>query len=74
MKPRLLGAAFQTRREPAATAAVIASLIKHNASISGAEAGCQGEIGSAAAMAAAGLCAALGGTAAQIENAAEITL
>ncbi len=44
------------------TAAAIGGLIKHNASISGAEVGCQGEVGSAAAMAAAGLCAALGGT------------
>ncbi|PZR72539.1 MAG: L-serine ammonia-lyase [Stutzerimonas stutzeri] len=56
------------------TAAAIGGLIKHNASISGAEAGCQGEVGSAAAMAAAGLCAVLGGTPAQIENAAEIAL
>ena len=56
------------------TAAAIGGLIKHNASISGAEVGCQGEVGSAAAMAAAGLCAALGGTNEQIENAAEIAL
>ncbi|MER2267668.1 L-serine ammonia-lyase [Methylobacterium oxalidis] len=56
------------------TAAAIGGLIKHNASISGAEAGCQGEVGSASAMAAAGLCAVLGGTPAQIENAAEIAL
>ncbi|UXN03719.1 L-serine ammonia-lyase [Bartonella sp. HY406] len=56
------------------TAAAIGGLIKHNASISGAEAGCQGEVGSASAMAAAGLCAALGGTPMQIENAAEIAL
>ena len=56
------------------TAAAIGGLIKHNASISGAEAGCQGEVGSAAAMAAAGLCAALGGTPEQVENAAEIAL
>ncbi len=56
------------------TAAAIGGLIKHNASISGAEVGCQGEVGAAAAMAAAGLCAALGGTNAQIENAAEIAL
>ncbi len=55
-------------------AAAIGGLIKHNASISGAEVGCQGEVGSASAMAAAGLCAALGGTNAQIENAAEIAL
>jgi L-serine dehydratase len=56
------------------TAAAIGGLIKHRASISGAEVGCQGEVGSASAMAAAGLCAALGGTNAQVENAAEIAL
>ncbi|MAU50938.1 MAG: L-serine ammonia-lyase [Roseovarius sp.] len=56
------------------TAAAIGGLVKFNASISGAEAGCQAEVGSAAAMAAAGLCAVLGGTAQQIENAAEIAL
>jgi len=56
------------------TAAAIGGLIKHNASISGAEAGCQAEIGSAAAMAAAGLTAVLDGTAEQVENAAEIAL
>ena len=56
------------------TAAAIGGLIKFNASISGAEAGCQAEVGSAAAMAAAGLAAVLGGTPAQIENAAEIAL
>ena len=55
-------------------AAAIGGLIKYNASISGAEVGCQGEVGSASAMAAAGLCAALGGTNEQIENAAEIAL
>ena len=52
----------------------IGGIIKHNASISGAEVGCQGEVGSASAMAAAGLCAALGGTNEQVENAAEIAL
>ena len=56
------------------TAAAIGALIKLNASISGAEVGCQGEVGSASAMAAGGLCAALGGTNEQIENAAEIAL
>lgn len=56
------------------TAAAIGGLIKYNASISGAECGCQAEVGSAAAMAAAGLCAVLGGTPAQVENAAEIAL
>lgn len=56
------------------TAAAIGGLIKHNASISGAEVGCQGEVGSASAMAAAALAAVLGGTNEQIENAAEIAL
>lgn len=56
------------------TAAAIGGLIKHRSSISGAEVGCQGEVGSAAAMAAAGLCAVLGGSPSQIENAAEIAL
>lgn len=56
------------------TAAAVGGLIKTNASISGAEVGCQGEVGSASAMAAAGLCALLGGTSEQIENAAEIAL
>ena len=55
-------------------AAAIGALCKRNASISGAEVGCQGEVGSAAAMAAAGLAAALGATNEQIENAAEIAL
>ena len=55
-------------------ASAIGGIIKHNASISGAEVGCQGEVGSASAMAAAGLCAALGGTNEQVENAAEIAL
>jgi L-serine dehydratase len=54
------------------TAAAIGMLCKRNASISGAEIGCQGEVGVACAMAAAGLVAALGGSNAQIENAAEI--
>ncbi|RVT87074.1 L-serine ammonia-lyase [Rhodobacteraceae bacterium CCMM004] len=56
------------------TAAAIGGLVKHNASISGAECGCQAEVGSASAMAAAGLCAVMGGTPAQVENAAEIAL
>lgn len=54
------------------TAAAVGSLFKENASISGAEVGCQGEVGSACAMAAAGLAAATGGSPEQIENAAEI--
>jgi L-serine dehydratase len=56
------------------TAAAIGGLVKHNASISGAECGCQAEVGSAAAMAAAGLAAVMGGTPEQVENAAEIAL
>jgi L-serine dehydratase len=60
------------RRTFLLTAAAIGALYKKNASISGAEVGCQGEVGVACSMAAAGLCAALGGTNAQIENAAEI--
>jgi L-serine dehydratase len=56
------------------TAAAIGGLVKHNASISGAECGCQAEVGSAAAMAAAGFAAVMGGTPEQVENAAEIAL
>lgn len=54
------------------TAAAIGSLFKENASISGAEVGCQGEVGVACSMAAGGLTAAWGGTPLQVENAAEI--
>ncbi len=64
----------QTIRDYLLTAAAIGGIIKHNASISGAEVGCQGEVGSASAMAAAGLCAIMGGTPEQVENAAEIAL
>jgi L-serine dehydratase len=56
------------------TAGAIGILFKENASISGAEVGCQGEVGSACSMAAAGLCEVLGGTPMQVENAAEIAL
>lgn len=56
------------------TAAAIGGIVKHNASISGAECGCQAEVGSASAMAAAGLAQVLGGTPEQVENAAEIAL
>lgn len=56
------------------TAAAIGGIIKHKSSISGAEVGCQGEVGSASAMAAAGLCAVFNGTPDQIEHAAEIAL
>ncbi|PZG93655.1 L-serine ammonia-lyase, partial [Streptomyces sp. NTH33] len=54
------------------TAAAIGILFKENASISGAEVGCQGEVGSACAMAAGALCEVLGGSPAQVENAAEV--
>ena len=56
------------------TASAICSLYRANASISGAEVGCQGEVGVACSMAAAGLTAAMGGTNAQVENAAEIAM
>lgn len=56
------------------TAAALGSLFKANASISGAEGGCQAEVGSACAMAAGGLTAVMGGTNRQIENAAEIAM
>jgi L-serine dehydratase len=56
------------------TATAIGGLFKMNASISGAEVGCQGEVGAAASMAAAGLTAAMGGSPRQIENAAEIAV
>jgi L-serine dehydratase len=64
----------QGRRTFLLTAAAIGSLYKTKASISGAEVGCQGEVGVACSMAAAGLAAALGATNAQIENAAEIAM
>ena len=65
---------FDSHKKYLFTASAFGSILKMNASISGAEAGCQAEIGGAAAMAAAGLCAVLGGSPAQIENAAEIAL
>ncbi len=68
------GATTEQVREFLLTASAIGGIIKHRSSISGAEVGCQGEVGSAAAMAAAGLSAIRGGSAAQIENAAEIAL
>lgn len=68
------GASFEGIETFLLTAAAIGAIIKRNASISGADVGCQGEVGSAAAMAAAGLAAVLGGTNAQVENAAEIAL
>jgi L-serine dehydratase len=66
------GANIQGIRTFLLTAAAVGILYKENASISGAEVGCQGEVGVACSMAAAGLTAALGGTPGQIENAAEI--
>lgn len=68
------GVTTESLRTYLLTATAIGSLFKANASISGAEAGCQGEVGPACAMAAAGLCAVLGGTPHQIENAAEIAM
>ncbi|MBA3488812.1 MAG: L-serine ammonia-lyase [Longispora sp.] len=56
------------------TAAAVGVLFKENASISGAEVGCQGEVGSACSMAAAGLAEVLGGSPGQVENAAEIAM
>ncbi|WP_120005838.1 L-serine ammonia-lyase [Nesterenkonia muleiensis] len=56
------------------TAAAVGVLYKEQASISGAEVGCQGEVGSASSMAAAGLCEVLGGSPEQVENAAEIAM
>ncbi len=69
-----VGATEAGARDLLLVAAAIGGLIKHNASISGAEVGCQGEVGSASSMAAAGLCASLGGSYEQVENAAEIAL
>ena len=63
-----------SHREFLLAAAAIGGIIKHNASISGAEVGCQGEVGSACAMAAAGLAEILGATPEQLCNAAEIGL
>ncbi|RNE49250.1 L-serine ammonia-lyase [Corynebacterium alimapuense] len=64
----------QRARKFLLTAGAVGVIIKENASISGAEVGCQGEVGSAAAMAAAGFCEIIGGNPRQVENAAEIAL
>lgn len=79
--PAVLYHAFNTEklgiaevRDFLLTATAVGSIFKANASISGAEAGCQAEVGSACAMAAAGLTAVRGGTTGQIENAAEIAI
>ena len=61
-------------REFLLTAGAVGILYKENASISGAEVGCQGEVGVACSMAAAGLTAVMGGTVQQVENAAEIAM
>jgi L-serine dehydratase len=66
------GSSHEALRTFLLTAAAIGFLFKMNGSISGAEVGCQGEVGVACSMAAAGLTAALGGSSGQIENAAEI--
>ena len=66
------GASQSGIRDFLLTAGAIGLLYKENASISGAEVGCQGEVGVACSMAAAGLAAVMGGTPAQVENAAEI--
>ena len=66
------GAALEGVERFLLTAAAIGILYKENASISGAEVGCQGEVGVACSMAAGALCEVLGGTPQQVENAAEI--
>jgi len=68
------GVSTEQVRDFLLTASAIGGIIKHRSSISGAEVGCQGEVGSAAAMAAAGLCEVRGGSPQQVENAAEIAL
>ncbi len=73
-RDHIVGSTGEGLRGMLLTAAAIGGLVKHNASISGAECGCQAEVGSASAMAAGALCGALGGSPAQVENAAEIAL
>jgi len=73
-RDQIVGATRAGARDMMLTGAAIGGIVKHNASISGAECGCQAEVGSASAMAAAALCAAMGGTSGQVENAAEIAL
>lgn len=70
----LYGLGPHAHREFLLTAGAVGIIIKENASISGAEVGCQGEVGSASAMAAAGLCHLLGGLPTQVEHAAEVAL
>ena len=71
---RRAGVAATTLIRALATAGLVGALVKRNASISGAEVGCQGEVGTACAMAAAAACQILGGSPAQIEYAAEMGL
>ena len=71
---RFLGGSASGVRDFLLTATAIGTIVKLNASIAGAEVGCQGEVGSASAMAAAGLAQVMGGTPAQVENAAEIAM
>ncbi|MGO1593625.1 MAG: L-serine ammonia-lyase, partial [Ancrocorticia sp.] len=67
-------AGVEGQRQFLLAAAAIGGLIRNNASIAGAEVGCQGEVGAASAMAAAGLAEAMGGSVLQVENAAEIAM
>ncbi|HHW83061.1 MAG TPA: L-serine ammonia-lyase, partial [Actinomycetales bacterium] len=71
---RFLGGTAEGIRRFLLAATAIGTIVKLNASIAGAEVGCQGEVGSASAMAAAGLAEAMGGSPAQVENAAEIAM
>lgn len=71
---RHLGGTREGVRKFLLAATAIGAIVKLNASIAGAEVGCQGEVGSASAMAAAGLAEVMGGTPAQVENAAEIAM
>ena len=71
---RFLGGNARGVRRFLLAATAIGSIVKMNASIAGAEVGCQGEVGSASAMAAAGLAEVMGGTPSQVENAAEIAM
>ncbi|MEM7671078.1 MAG: L-serine ammonia-lyase, partial [Pseudomonadota bacterium] len=73
-RDHIVGSSETGVRDMLLTGAAIGGIVKHNASISGAECGCQAEVGSASAMAAAALCSAMGGSPAQVENAAEIAL
>lgn len=72
--PGVKNCSSRAMREYLLVAGAIGGIIKTNASVAGAEVGCQGEVGSAASMAAGGLAAALGGSAKQVENAAEIAM